>query len=158
MTDPRLDAVGIAHAILARRVLVKLPGLLDHEELKQDLAVHVLGALKYYRPDKGSLKTFVGMTFDQWWKNSIKERLTRQAMETMGRLPDVAQRPTTGHHELSPRAAEILARLPEHQRETAYYNIALGVPLKATAELTGVGYQTTSSRVRRARAALKEMA
>ena len=157
MADPRLDAVGIAHAILARRVLARVP-MLDHDELRQDLAVHVLGALKYYRPERGSLKTFVGMTFDQWWKNSIRERLTRQAEETMAELPDVAQRPATGRHELSPRALEILARLPEHQRETVYYNIALGVPLKATAELTETGYQTTASRVRRARRLLKEMA
>lgn len=153
-----MDAVEIAHSIFARRVLSRISGLVDQEELKQDLAVHVLGALRYYRPEKGSLGTFVGMTFDQWWKNSIKERLTRQAVETAEELVDVAQRPTTGHHELSPRAQRILFRLPYSQRATAYYNIALGVPLNATAELTGANYQTTSSRARRARRALKAMA
>lgn len=157
-SDFQTEAVEIAHGILVRRVLSRMPGMLDAEELGQDLAVHVLGALKYYRPDKGSLRTFVGMTFDQWWKTSIKTRLTRQAHESAFEMGDFGQRPAGGDHELSPRAADILARLPEHMRETAYYHIALGTPLVAVAELTGAKYQTTSTRARRARSALKAMA
>lgn len=159
MADVQLEAVSIAHGILTRRVLAKLSGMVDQEELKQDLAAHVLGSLKYYRPERGSLRTFVGMQFDQWWKRSIKERATRAGVEqSWPELPDAEYRPAGGDQELSPRAEAIVDRLPVHLRETVVLHIALGAPLTAVAELTGAKYQTASTRARRARVALKEMA
>jgi RNA polymerase sigma factor (sigma-70 family) len=158
MTDVRTEAVAIAHGYLRSRVEWKLRGLVDAEELRQDLAVHVLASLKYYRPERGSLKTFVGMTFDQWWRQSIKDRATRKALESpTDEFPDLPV-PAAEETELSERGREIIARLPEHTREVAELVIAHGVPMKAAAELTGTKYQTVNTRVQRARRALKEMA
>ena len=157
--DVQLEAVGIAHGILTRRVLTKVARMVDHEELKQDLAAHVLGNLRYYRPERGSLKTFVGMTFDNWWRQSIKERGTRASHEeSQWDMPDLQWHRPGGDQELSPKAEAIVARLPEHLRETVVYHVALGAPLTAAAEHTGAKYQTASTRARRARVALKEMA
>lgn len=158
--DVRTEAVGIAHGIFARRVLGRISPLLDVEELQQDLAVHILANLKYYRPDRGSLKTFVGMTFDQWWKQSIKERRTRQAEEeSRWEMPDLEWRPARAADlELSDRGREIVARLPERTREVAVLHIAHGAPLKAVAEMTGVNYQTVCHRARRAKQELAAMA
>ena len=158
MTDVRTEAVAIAHGYLQSRVLWKLRGLVDADELRQDLAVHVLANLKYYRPERGSLKTFVGMTFDQWWSQSIKDRATRRALETsVDEFPD-APVPPPAVTDLTDRGRAIIDRLPEQTREVAELVIAHGVPMKAAAELTGTKYQTVNTRVQRARRALKEMA
>lgn len=160
MPDVKSDAIAIAHIILSRRVLPKVVGMLDPDELRQDLAVHVLANLKYYQPERGSLKTFVGMTFDNWWRQSIKDRKTRAAFEdSRWELPDVEARTTrSAEKELSDRGRRIIARLPEQTREVAELHLAYGVPMKAVSEMTGVKYQTVNTRVQRARRALKEMA
>jgi DNA-directed RNA polymerase specialized sigma24 family protein len=155
--DVKTEAIEIAHGILSRRVFAVRPSMYDREELRQDLALAVLENLKYYRPEKGSLKTFVGMTFDQWWKRNIKERATRAAME--GLAWDLPDRPSPEvATELSDRGRRIVAQLPPHVRESAVLRIAYDVPLVVVAELTGAKYHTANQRVMRARRALKEMA
>jgi RNA polymerase sigma factor (sigma-70 family) len=159
VTDVRTDAVGIAHGIFARRILSRLSPLLDVEELKQDLAVHVLANLKYYKPERGSLKTFVGMTFDNWWRQSIKDRTTRAANEeSRWEMPEVEYLPTRSDLDMSAKAQAIIAELPEQTRDVAELHIAHGVPLPAVAELTGMTYPTAYGRLRRARRALRELA
>lgn len=159
MTDVRTEAVGIAHGIFARRVLSRLAPLLDVEELQQDLAVHVLANLKYYKPERGSLKTFVGMTFDNWWRQSIKDRTTRASNEeSRWEMPEVEYLPTRSDLDLSDKARAIIARMPEQTRDVVTLHIAHGVPLPAVAELTGVTYPTAYTRLRRARKVLAAMA
>ena len=156
--DLRLEAVEIAHAIFARRVLSRLSGMLDQEELKQDLAAHVIGALKYYRPEKGSLRTFVGMTFDQWWKTSIRDRRSRAGLEeSRWEMPDVPASASTGS-EMTARSHRIISELPIQTREVAEFVIGYGVGAKAYSELSGVKYQTVNTRLKRARQVLRSMA
>lgn len=161
MTDVKLEAISIAHGILSRRVFAKRPAMYDREELRQELALAVLENLKYYKPEKGSLRTFVGITFDQWWKRNIKERTTRLVAEgARVHMQELEDRPSSPEvvTDLSDRGRRIIAQLPPHVQESALLRIAYDVPLVAVAELTGAKYHTANQRVMRARRALKEMA
>lgn len=161
------DAIDIAHAALTRRVLSRMPGLLDEEEVRQDLALYVLERLHRWDSTRGALSTFVHVQFDQWWKNNIVARRKRAEMEAT--YDPIATRDEDGNikvpgllmaetassverHEKSELAEVLLSLLPENAREVAELHFGYGVSRSAVAEITGLPEPTVNYRCRKARA------
>lgn len=161
------DAIDIAHAALTRRVLSRMPGLLDEEEVRQDLALYVLERLTRWDPSRGALSTFVHVQFDQWWKNNIVARRKRSEMEAT--YDPITTRDDDGgikvpgllvsesassveRHEQSELAEVLLSLLPDNCREIAELHYAYGVSRSAVAEITGLPEPTVNYRARKARA------
>jgi len=172
--DLTTDAVDVASAMFVKNAHSYFR-LMEVEDERQDWLLHVLTYLHTYDPAKGTISTWVGVAWRTWWSRATESRMERVVYEhrfdstpgafdgsgeregvSTAQVVDALPGAAEPDHESTPLVDELLAMVPERQREALFDVLALGAIPSAAAERHGVSTSSVQKWAARAKALWRE--